>query len=483
MDKHLHKDIGEQFSEEINSLSQQPREHVWENIDKALDKADAKNYKDKFARLKKRTMLLLLLLIGISTFSIFYFNASKNRTNPLTESSGQDVVADNSLAGQKIKESIRSNEINNNITGNQETSLPNELTHKQPGNVNIPGGNTVNNKEENLFVPGKTSVAYKGKTFAKITNGTTTEETAVNIEIENNKNIPPEKTAEAFFGDVVNKPISTEKKGTQITDASKKDSLAVTTDNQSSKKSNKKQRSINPRFTLTAFAAPDYSKYRLTNGKHNNYDNKADITTRERSDLSSSFGVLFGYKVGNKITIQSGVIYSSTNISIAPTKIYAEKDNTGAIKFRYNTSSGYGYLLPSFSNAPAVGDSLFADGANHTLHYISIPIIAKYRLGNKKITFNPGAGITFNFLTNATLTTDLVDQLNRETEYISKLESIKKTGYSLILTPEVQYQLSKKLSISAIPYFKYSLGAINKDNVVKTYPYSFGLGIGAVYKF
>ena len=34
-----------------------------------------------------------------------------------------------------------------------------------------------------------------------------------------------------------------------------------------------------------------------------------------------------------------------------------------------------------------------------------------------------------------------------------------------------------------MPYLKYSLGAINKDNVVKTYPYTFGLGMGVVYKF
>ena len=68
-------------------------------------------------------------------------------------------------------------------------------------------------------------------------------------------------------------------------------------------------------------------------------------------------------------------------------------------------------------------------------------------------------------------------------ENIAKLESIKKVGVGLIITPELQYQLSKKISISAMPYFKYSLGPINKGNVVKTYPYTFGLGIGAVYKF
>jgi Outer membrane protein beta-barrel domain len=143
--------------------------------------------------------------------------------------------------------------------------------------------------------------------------------------------------------------------------------------------------------------APDYSAYRLVNDKQNIYDNKNGIEKRERSDISSTIGVLLGYKVGNKITIQSGVTYSSSNISIDPTKVYAENDNSGKVKYRYNTSFGYGYLLPSFSASPIVGDSLFASGANHTLHYISIPIIVKYKLGNKKMTFHPGAGVSFNY--------------------------------------------------------------------------------------
>jgi hypothetical protein len=77
----------------------------------------------------------------------------------------------------------------------------------------------------------------------------------------------------------------------------------------------------------------------------------------------------------------------------------------------------------------------------------------------------------------------LVNQFSRETEVISKLEGIKKFSPGLLFTPELQYQLSKKFSISAMPYFKYSLGAINKGNVVKTYPYTVGLSAGFVYKF
>ncbi|MFM9909349.1 MAG: hypothetical protein ACKVOW_08370 [Chitinophagaceae bacterium] len=53
----------------------------------------------------------------------------------------------------------------------------------------------------------------------------------------------------------------------------------------------------------------------------------------------------------------------------------------------------------------------------------------------------------------------------------------------MLVIPEVQYQVSKNWSIIALPYFKYSLGPVNKGNVVKTYPYTVGMGIGAVYKF
>jgi hypothetical protein len=464
LDKHLHKDIGEQFSKGINSLSQQPREHIWENIDRQLDKTALKNYKDKLSRLRKRTLLLLLLLIGIATFSVMNFKTSRNESNH------------NSLARKKIKESIINNYNSSIITSKRDRLLKNYSIQQQTTNSIIGRINVMQHTEQGLFI------VKKRKPSIKITNGTMAdEETAENNKIEINKNITSEKPSETTLLTVNAKQEEAENKIPPSSQILKNDSLALSQNNAPSKSYKNKQRNNN--YTLTAFVSPDYSEYRLENDKRNSYDNKAGIAKRERSDLSASLGVLLGYKIDNNVTIQSGIIYSSSNININPTKIYAEKDNAGMIKYRYNTSSGFGFIMPSFSASPAVGDSLFANGANHTLHYISMPLIAKFKLGNKKITFYPGVGVTFNFLTKATLTTDVEDRFNRETEYITKLESIRKIGYSLLLTPEIQYQLSKKTGLSAIPYFKYSLGAINKGNVVKTYPYTFGLGFGAVYKF
>ncbi len=474
MDKHLHKNICTQFSEEINTLSQQPRKHIWDAIDKQLDKTEATDYKEKFTRLKKRTLLLLLLLIGITTSSIIYFTTAKNKTFAviaLNEKNTDRAAISTILTENKTSKG--------SIFNTQADFFENSTKAKESISLYfVKKENESIDDKEDLFNDKKIKYATKGKTNIKITNANSFEdETIISIEpttVNKNEdiNIPDLLT-----------PINSEVSSSKQTQSLKKDSSIAKENNLTTDTKSKKPQQKKSKFTLTAFAAPDFSAYRLENDELSSYDNKNRIAKREQSDISPTVGFLIGYKLSKKITLQSGVTYSSSNISIDPSKIYAEKDNGGTVKYRYNTSFGYGYLLPSFSNNPAVGDSLFANGANHTLNYISIPVIVKYDIGHKKITFHPGIGIAFNFLTKATLTTDVENSFNRETEYISKLESIKKSGVSLLFTPELQYQLSKKWGISAMPYFKYSLGAVNKGNVVKTYPYTFGLGIGAVYKF
>ena len=131
MDKHLHKDIGEQFSDEINKLDQQPRGHIWENIDKALDKTDATNYKDKFIRLRKRTLLLLLLLVGISTFSVIYFNTFKTKNNP------QYAAGYPGPSAQKINGQTEAAKKNNTVTVNDEALTTNNFNQLHPSLLKI----------------------------------------------------------------------------------------------------------------------------------------------------------------------------------------------------------------------------------------------------------------------------------------------------------------------------------------------------------
>jgi Outer membrane protein beta-barrel domain len=494
MDKYLHSDIGEQFNEVINSLSQTPREFIWDNIDKTLDKNDAENYKEKVRRLKKRNLLLLLLLICISTFSLIYFNATKNNNKTASVEKNKETNNNNIATLQKENNVITTNTFNKEsididnknkveskkdivtMQSSQNKSLVNlAITNNQQiHKAIITNGEIVNDDTENL-IPNKKIIKTR-KSKIKTTDLLTSEDELVK-EINATTN-DDKKNAITNPLPESNTDQNIVKKILPSVDLSNKKVIAIV-----AKKENKKKPTKFSKFTLTAFVAPDFTNYRLENDELTIYDNKNKIANREQSDVSPTVGVLIGYDLNKKITFQSGLTYSSSNISIDPSKIYAEKDVTGNVKYRYNTSFGYGYLLPSFNSTPAIGDSLFANGANHTLNYLSIPIAVKYNIGHKKITFHPSIGVTLNFLTKATLTTDVENSFNRETEYISKLESIKKFSTSLLLTSEIRYPLSKQWSVTAIPYFKYSLGAVNKGNVVKTYPYTFGLGFGVVYKF
>ena len=476
MDEHLHKDIGKQFRDEINPLKQQPRKHIWENIDKALDKEEAKNYKQKYLLLRKS--VLLLLFIGVAGFFAFYFNTSKNKP------SGNEFAIQSLPTGQAgIKEKNASVQ-NQNATVNKEPiDLSGFIKPQIPSNL-LSIINPSQNFSENFFPFSKNFMKDRTKTKIKIKAGEITyEEDIKSLPVVTKENNYTETDLAISPALQKTQTANSENSFPKLTNSEKKNTVLINAPASLSEAPNKKQKNSKHKFTLLAFAGPDYTDYRLINDRHNNYDNKAGIETRERSDLSYSFGILLGYAVGKRISVQSGITYAASNISINPTEIYAEKNNAGLIKYRYNTSYGYGYLQPSFSSSPAVGDSLFADGANHTLHYITVPVIVKYKIGKKKLTFNPGVGIGLSILTKATLTTDLVDNLNRETESISKLEGIKKLSAGLIFTPELQYQLSKKVNLSLSPSFKYSLGPINKGNVVKTYPYTIGVGLGLVYKF
>ena len=136
--------------------------------------------------------------------------------------------------------------------------------------------------------------------------------------------------------------------------------------------------------------------------------------------------------------------------------------------------------MPSFSSSPAIGDSLYTRTSVHTLQFISIPVIARYKFVLKKFSLDPGIGIAFNFLTKASLTTEVNDDTNSESEVITKLNGLKKINYSFLFTSELQYQVSKKWSFIAAPYFKYALAPINNGSIVKTYPYNIGLGIGVM---
>jgi len=231
------------------------------------------------------------------------------------------------------------------------------------------------------------------------------------------------------------------------------------------------------RFSAIIFFSPDLPFYRFQNDLPYNGSGN-DLKDKERPDLSSTTGVLIDYRLSDHWSLQSGMSYSNTAISIDPKTIYAEKDNTGSVKYRYNASSGYGYVLPSFSSSPSVGDSLYAFSANHTLQYLNIPAAIRYNIKKGKFKLFASAGISTNFLLRGIIETPVENSSNNETEVIHHLHGLKKIYFSGLFNIGAEYRLNKRFSLMLSPTRRVALNSINKNVSVKSYPNSFGIATG-----
>ena len=249
-----------------------------------------------------------------------------------------------------------------------------------------------------------------------------------------------------------------------------KNIVAVNTKNKGSKPS---------RFSVTPFYSPDIAWYHLQEDKPDNQTNNlTEIAESEQHEFSSTVGALVDYNLSKYWSLQSGLTYSNTNIIVQPKTIFAQSDNAGSIKFRINTSSGYGYVLPSFSNNPIIGDSLYAFSTTHTLNYINIPLALKYTISKGKFSFNVMAGFSTNILTKGIIETTLAKDFNNETQLVNELHGLKKIYFSGLAGLGVDYKLNKKIALSFAPTFRFALNSINKDAPVKSYPNTFGLVLG-----
>lgn len=483
MDKNIHNEIDDLFHDAIEPLNEPPAQQVWENIEQQLNNDDAEKYKRKFIIFRRMATVLLLLLLSFTTFTLMYINTIKNH-----KSSGYSEVVRNKI------DAYNKSGKKNNLSTKKSKPVNTLLLKDNKANANFADDELAdNNTGKTNYNRNKNKIEEKAKKISfnnaeKPTVQITNEYANENGKIKKETTLFSRQLKPAIFvhwqvSDTNFEIANLKFFSQQLPEINPNNLLTGLTADKSAKKANKKNNRFFPCLTVTAFAAPEFAGYSLKNNVVNQYDNKPEIDKREKSEVSFSTGILIGYNISKKLSLQSGIIYSSSHISIDPTKIYAVKVNTGDIKYQYVSSAGFSYILPPFNQSPNIGDSIYTRASKHTLHYKSIPLIIKYRVDHKKLSFNPGIGIAFNFLTKAILETNINDGLNTETESITQLEGLRKISYSLMFTPELQYRLSKKWSISAIPYFKYVFTSINKKNIVKTYPYNVGLGAGAVYKF
>ncbi len=528
MDDDLHN-IEDLFRDGLEDNEELPSPKLWNDIDNILDKDKLVSITKKYGNLKKVAMLLLFLLLGLSIYQLRYTHTNEAVAKRNIDGSDTETVNginDNkrvlslNTQPQKPLDSISFNKMrvqpDNNNTIKNESSLNGTLNpsnQKDNYNQNITIDNTLidksipNNKFKlgNKYKPENKNkvntdsnaiadnmVASKNEKRAvtnssyklKIKNPGFVEDrqqTTVNDNVESTdqppqllKRLNPEgidkinwqpkdfADTQKLLQSIVNNKIHLH--------VSAKNIVAANTKNKGSKPS---------QFSVTVFYSPDIAWYRLQEDKPDNQiDNSAEIAESEQHEFSSTVGALVDYNLSKYWSLQSGLTYSNTNIIVQPKTIFAQSDNAGSIKYRINTSSGYGYVLPSFSSNPNIGDSLYAFTTTHTLKYINIPLALKYTITKGKFSFNGMAGFSTNILTVGKIETTLKKGFNNELQAVDKLYGLKNIYFSGLAGLGLDYKFNKKVAFSFAPTLRFALNSINKDAPVKSYPNTFGLVLG-----
>lgn len=507
MDENLHN-IEDLFHSALDDNDETPSQNVWDIVDKRLDKDNIVSIKRKYTNLKRIAILLLFLLVSFVLFDVYKTNTlpkgdnfaknddgiksdkqTKANTTRGTDSeknteTNSFVITDtsNNIDTKKDEPSLENVTANNQKLINQQQDVPFYNTQLKRRNKveKIYPSKSIKENPEDLTSDHKKKRNTKGSYRIKITNPNPVEdrESADQNDYTNNQ-IPylPKQNTRLLEGDKLKAKDSTDTKKISTLIVSAKPKAADSSNNSIAKTASKKT-SKPSRFSFTPFFSPDIAWYRLQDDKKGQPDNASEIGKEERHEFSYTYGVLADYKINKHWGLQSGVTLSNTNITVEPKTIYAQRDNTGSVKYRINTSSGYGYVLPSFSSNPAIGDSLYAFTSTHSLQYIGIPLAITYNIKKGKFKFNALAGIAANILTKAKLEATLEKGFNNSIETLDNIRGLKKVYFSGLAGIGVDYKLTKKTSLVFAPTMRFALNSINKDAPVKSYPMAFGLSVG-----
>jgi hypothetical protein len=483
MEKNLH-DIDELFRAGLEEYKETPSAGVKENIDSALDKQDAEKYKRRFIIWKRAALLLLLLLAGFVIYesgiikrgTSFYTSnkttrGDKNISGNKTEETNQNkkttsaASADNTVANQQL--------LQNSITGRQnQKEFINRLEYPFIGdNKTAFLKNNRQNKQISLFTQKQTS-PLSGITSQPDKETISVSDYNTDLQISNPIEALDKRISIANIAERISKNISSLPPFAYSNSPAKP--------NNENNPGNKKVTRFKPFWMVAPFASYEQSGYRLDS------DNPLTanvIKHREVHEPSFSGGILLTRQFTRHWGLQSGLVYTSTQIGISPQKMYALQLPGGDIAYKFITSSGYAYIKLGIGQPPAVGDSITTSDAKHLLKHISIPVAIKYSIGKNKFTISPSAGIEANIITNAKVEVGVDLASNREIVSVNKMEGIKPFYWSGVTGVEASYRLNKKLSINVQPVFRFALGPTTENNVVETFPRSFGIRAGVTIKF
>ena len=439
MDANKPNDVDELFRDSLKSHLDGPSDAVWEKIENQLDREDHLFYRARFRLLLRVCAGLLMVIFALGILIFVHFNYG-HRVRSMAI--GESRAGTSGLWGE--------------TGGNRRSGKSDAFADPATSGESI--------RKDKLIGPGLKGVLNDGDIIYPL------------ILARSSNHLSPATSLPPAIVFQSPEPAT-------LSFRLGKNDLPVDPTNDFKKAARPGHSSFLSRLSVTAYFSREFAGYNLSDNNDSTGVNGKEIEKRERSVFSAAGGVFLDYKLNRRWVIQSGLSYSWSSSILDPSESFAVKDNNGNVQFKVNTVSGYGYLSSSSSVAPGLGDSVMMDRAYSNLHYLTIPLVASYRFNRKKFTLLAGAGISFNFLTSATIGTRILGSPGNHQESVVAMHGLKKVNYGVLLKAELQYNINSNWGVSLIPCFKNTLSPINIRSDLSTYPYNFGIGLGISHRF
>jgi len=230
---------------------------------------------------------------------------------------------------------------------------------------------------------------------------------------------------------------------------------------------------------------PLYS-YRKLRGEEGDLQNEA-FDKQENAVVAFSSGFSIQYQ-NSRWSILSGINYttygqSSNLLADAFTQSDATLSNPS--KLRLATSAGN--IIPessviqslTSSNQDQKEGSAMSPNVYQDFNYIEIPVWVKYKVLDGKIDFNVFGGFNTNLLVNNKV---YVEQ-GTDRILLGTTDNLSPVHYTSTVGLGIEYQLIYNIRFNLEPTFKYSLTPINQNEMIRNYPYAFGIMTGMRFKF
>lgn len=534
MDENLHN-IDDFFKKALNEHEEMPSHDVWEQIDKNLDKKKVDFISKKYNKLKWVAAALLMFSAGMAMYTwrtrmknkeLVQQNVAAAKNKMEKYKSNKKDVANNSTAETSIPEVEKeATAKNTGIKINQNHKIDLSEKSNTANKQNVSGNNKKLREAENADaeVLKKQSAAiiaespdksernpdkYKQKIKElSIRNQGNDSEKVADKEVilkdnktallfEEQKNIfdsnlkfPIENTRKEVNAEIepVNHNFKISSSNSPLENFLKKtsDNNTITIKEYSIVKAKKNKSKLLKKslFSAGLFYSPDFVSSKVDDDHHRfREDDRNEIKNKEEIRDSYTAGLLIDYNKGKKISVESGLTFSSITTAIASKQIFARPDSRGNLNYRFNCSAGYSYIPVKPGSNPVAGDSITALSSKNILQYIGVPFAVKYNVSKGKLSLNPGFGIAINFLTKGKIETGIEQLSGTEKANINNIEGLKHVYLNGSFSLSANYNLNQNLVLSFTPAARFALTSINKDAPVKTYLNSLGLAAGLFIK-